>query len=173
MATKHAFPLDSVCFAPMDLFQENVIVTGHWNIPLLSQVWLADHDIVLREEFLPGQSIFTPAMIQVGTLEFGLFAIEDRIQFAPTCEDAKGRLIAEHWGCLVELLPQTPYTGVGLNFIWHYRPSGTATISSTGRRLFFKRTHFSQESSIPRMRSSAAIMAKTFLAFDSSSLRSR
>ena len=123
----------------MELFQENVIITGHWNVPLISQIWLADHNIVSREEFLAAQSIFTPPMVQIATPQFQLLVLEERLQFTPSCEELyKAQLIIDRVGSLVNWLPETPYTGLGINFVWHYRPSAPATISSVGRRLFFK-----------------------------------
>ena len=45
-------------------------------------------------------------------------------------------LLSERLGGIVALLPHTPYTGVGLNFVWHVFPDNE-TVGSLCRRLFY------------------------------------
>jgi hypothetical protein len=125
----------------MDLFQENVIVTAtSFNVQIFSQLWLSRNDIVTPDEFDRGTSVFTPPMVHIDIpRQFALIILQDRLQFVPTCdEEHKSRLIAERIGRLVELLPHTPYSAAGLNFIWHLRPRAPLTISAIGRNLFFR-----------------------------------
>lgn len=122
----------------MNLFQENAIVTAqNFNVTLLSQLWLIKNGIIAEEELDGTKSIFTPPMVHVITPRFALLAVEDRIQFTPFVETGKGELVSNRLGRIVELLPHTPYTAAGLNFIWHYVPKNE-TVSSIGRRLFLR-----------------------------------
>lgn len=123
----------------MDLFLENVVVTANnFNITLVTQLWLVDHGIVLRDEFI-GPQVFTPALVQVTTPQFQFLAIQNQIQFTLTGEEEqKQQLIDDRLGQFVSLLPHTPFTALGINFIWHFKPSEDTTVAAIGRRLFFR-----------------------------------
>jgi hypothetical protein len=124
----------------MELFQENVIVTANnFNVMLVNPIWLDEHGIVRRDEILPDQYAFTPPLVQIATNDFGFLLMENRLQFVLTCEEErKQALIVERVGGFVGLLPHTPYSGLGLNFTWHYQPQQANAISHIGRQLFFK-----------------------------------
>jgi hypothetical protein len=123
----------------MELFQQNIVVTAsNFNVLLVNQIWLDEHGVIPRGEMAPGASVFTPPLVQVSTPNFEFLLVEDRLQFTPLCEDAlKQDLIVDRLGRFINLLPHTPYTGLGLNFIWHSRSPGP--IEEVSRRLFFWR----------------------------------
>jgi hypothetical protein len=123
----------------MELFQENVIVTANtFNVSLVSQLWLVNNRIVLEEEFV-GSAMFTLGLVHVTTPRFSLLVIPNQVQFMPIGdEDGKQQLILERLGGFINLLPHTPYTALGVNFIWHYKPPENTTVAAIGRRFFFK-----------------------------------
>lgn len=123
----------------MELFQENVIVTANnFNVTLITQLWLVEVGVALRDEFLEG-STFSPAFVKFDTPGFQFLALQNQIQFQlKGSEDDKQRLVTERLGRFVTSLPHTPYTARGVNFLWHYRPDDPARIPEIGRRLFFK-----------------------------------
>lgn len=123
----------------MQLHHENAIVTANnFNVMLVSQVWLINNGIVNVDEFNPPACVFTPPLVHVTTDDFGLLLMEGRLQFTPTCnEEAKQPLLIDRLGRFITTLPHTPYSGLGLNFVWHWQPNEAHTIQSVGRRLFF------------------------------------
>ncbi len=127
--------------AQMRLASENAIVTANlFNVTIVNQLWLVRNGIVEESEFI-GDSVFTPAFVQVSAREFDLLVIPDRMQLAPKCDEARrGDLVASRLGHVVDLLPQTPYTAVGLNFSWEYDPSPARPIREVQQQLFCKPT---------------------------------
>jgi hypothetical protein len=123
----------------MDLFQENVIVTAsNFNVTLISQVWLIDNGIVRRDEFSDAM-IFTPAIVQFQTPHFDFLAIPTQLQFEPKgTDEEKQKIIVERLGKFVQTLPHTPYTAMGVNFTWHYKPAPPKTVAQVSRSAFFK-----------------------------------
>jgi hypothetical protein len=64
-------------------------------------------------------------------------AMEDRLQFDPTSgeEEEKARAVSTILGSVIRYLPETPYSGIGLNFTWNFAPS--LTMHEATKRLFF------------------------------------
>ena len=111
-----------------------VIVAHHFNPSVVNQLWLADHDVVLRPEFQPG-SVFTDMMVNVSSKKFSLLVAPDQLQFAPRVPmEEQQDLLDERLAKLIETIPHTPYSACGLNFAWHLKPEDIASFS---RRLFF------------------------------------
>jgi hypothetical protein len=121
----------------VDLVSENIVVTARqFNPSLVSQLWLRNNGIVRDDEFTP-DAIFTPAFVQLTTTKFNFLLIENRLQFVPLCgDDEKQGIVVERLGQLVTTIPHTPYSGVGVNFVWHYEP-GRLSSRDVGKRLFF------------------------------------
>jgi hypothetical protein len=121
----------------MELANSNVVIAArHFNPSILTQMWLVRRGVVREEEF-GAASIFTEHLCQVNTQRFNLLVVPDMLQFAADPSVAQeDALIAERVGGLVDALPHTPYTGIGLNFTWH-EASKEATTALT-RRLFFR-----------------------------------
>lgn len=82
--------------------------------------------------------MYSEAVVQLRTPQFLLFVLPNQLQFTPgeQVQDQQG-LIQEKVGRIVERLPHTPYTAVGLNFVWHVRDD-EAGIEQLSRELFFK-----------------------------------
>jgi hypothetical protein len=117
-----------------------VVVAQQFNPSVTGQNWLIQNGIILREELLAGAA-FTDMFAQVPTRDFNLFVVAQNCQFAfpPTSDDTQQKqqgLLKERLAKLISLIPHTPYTGVGLNFVWHFFPDNE-TIETACRRLFF------------------------------------
>ncbi len=114
-----------------------VVAAHHFNPSVTSQVWLIDNEIVLRDEFTAGGAVYTDMFVQVPTRDFHLLIIPDNCQFTPAHHvERPQELIVNRVGRLVEILPHTPYKGVGVNFMWHFTPEND-TVNAVCRQLFY------------------------------------
>ncbi len=114
-----------------------VIVANRFNPSVVSQLWLVRNGLLAEDELAQG-SIFADPLVQVLTPHFILVLTPEQMQFIPTGpEGDRAGLIADKVGRLVELLPQTPYRALGLNFTYHLRPEA-GDVRQLARRLFFK-----------------------------------
>lgn len=112
-----------------------VIAARQFNPSILTQLWLVRNGILAEDEFAPG-CIFTDDISQVQTNKFHLVAIPQQLQFAPNVSnDAEIQLLSDKLGGIVRALPHTPYTAIGLNFVYHKQP---ADVSAASKRAFFQ-----------------------------------
>lgn len=119
----------------MELAAENIVVTASkFNPSILNQIWLSKKGFVREGDFLDA-CIFTPVLVQVQSRQFAIFAIEDRLQFSfqPHSEN-KPEIVEKIFGGIISELPETPYTALGLNFVWNFTPR--LSIEEAGRALF-------------------------------------
>jgi hypothetical protein len=89
------------------------------NTALMTQVWLVKNGM-LAESDLPN-SVFMGGVVQAKTPHFEFLALPDRIQFSTgerTGPEDSGRVAFEKCKSLVNLLPHTPFTALGINFVW-------------------------------------------------------
>lgn len=110
-----------------------VIVAHQFNPSVVNQVWLVDNDIVARDEFQEG-CVFSDMVVNVNAKDFSLFVSPEQLQFVP--KDG-GQPIAEtlrRLEKLVEGIPHTPFSGLGLNFVWI---ASDIDINALSRKLFF------------------------------------
>ena len=107
---------------PSELVGANVVVVARqFNPSIFSQLWLIRNDITSEESFTKG-CFFSDEVAKIETEQFGLLVIPPQLQFQPrTCSRPDCELI-QKVGAIVELLPHTPYTAVGLNFAWQVWP---------------------------------------------------
>jgi hypothetical protein len=118
----------------MDLLSENVVITTNkFNPSILTQVWLVRNAILAEEDLVVGN--FSPMAVQVQARAFQLLALPEFIQFTPCTVGANGDLILQKVGGIVRALPHTPYTGVGMNFVWTETPD--VELTTLTRRMFF------------------------------------
>lgn len=119
----------------MDIIAENVVATAaRFNPTILNQVWLSKKGFVPEDEFRDN-CIFTPVLVQVQTRQFTIFAIEDRLQFSFQPESGnKPEIVEKTFGGIISELPETPYTALGLNFVWNFAPK--LPVEEAGRKLF-------------------------------------
>lgn len=116
----------------------NVVVVAHlFNPSVMSQLWLVKHRLVEEEEFEHG-CVFTDELVHVRTKNFGIYLVPLQLQFNPLADRTNEQaLIVEKLGSIINILPHTPYTAAGLNFVWHFTQE-EAAIKTTTRKLFFK-----------------------------------
>ncbi|HEU4583652.1 MAG TPA: hypothetical protein VFS67_35580 [Polyangiaceae bacterium] len=105
-----------------DLTQGTAVVTANrFNPSVLSQIWFVKNGITGENDFGP-TSILSPEFVQIGTTNFNLFCTAEHLQFAPVGETSTwGKLTRETLGKILQTLPHTPFTAIGLNFIWRIR----------------------------------------------------
>jgi hypothetical protein len=113
-----------------------VVVAQQFNPSILSEIWLAKHGIV-PEGAKTGEWLLTNQVVKIGTTDFIIMAIPERLQFTPVnaTGDVQG-LIEEKMGGIVDLLPHTPYSAVGLNFEWIVTTTDLAQFASRLRQEF-------------------------------------
>lgn len=118
-----------------------VVVAQHFNPSVTGQYWLIQNKIVLPQELQVG-AIFSDMIVQVPTRDFHLLITQESCQFTfptPATDERRAEqqaLLKERLGTLVSLLPHTPYTAIGLNYVWHLFPD-SETIGSKCRQFFF------------------------------------
>jgi hypothetical protein len=112
-----------------------VVAAHHFNPSVFSQLWLVRNNIVSETEFLTG-CVFTDMIANIRTHAFELLVTQDQCQFSPLGgTEAHQTVIVEKVGSVIRLLPHTPFTAMGLNFIWHVEP---LDVSEFGRTRFCK-----------------------------------
>jgi hypothetical protein len=105
----------------LDLVASNVVIAAEFfNPSLFSQVWLIKNKFVAEEAFAAKGNIHSDALAKVVTDNFSLVLVPNQLQFTPRCSvQDSGELVKKVVGGIVSALEHTPYTGVGLNFVWH------------------------------------------------------
>lgn len=117
--------------------RNTVIVANQFNASILNQLWLVRNNILDEDDFEPG-CLFTEALIQVRSRQFNLLVGPPQLNFEPKgTSEAEAQLILDKVGAIVRMLPHTPYTGVGLNFVWHVSPDD-GDVAALSRELFFR-----------------------------------
>jgi len=113
-----------------------VLVAQQFNPTIVRDHWLIKHGLVAEDDF-EGGCTYTDAFVNVQSKEFDLLVVPNQLQFLPKVPpDEQQALLVEKIGAIVEKLPHTPYTGIGLNFTWHLVPEDDS-IEALSRRLFF------------------------------------
>ncbi|MHB1034642.1 MAG: hypothetical protein ACYC35_08865 [Pirellulales bacterium] len=121
-----------------ELRHANVVIAARqFNPTIFSQLWLVRHGIAEEGDF-QGESVFTPAFVQVRAPHFVLLVLPEQLQFAPLPpEEKQGSLVLDKIGQIIQLLPETPYVAVGLNFNWHVAIDASH-FAAFSRALFFR-----------------------------------
>jgi hypothetical protein len=113
-----------------------VIVAQQFNPTIFTQNWLTEQNILGRDDLLEG-SLFSDFVVQVRSRSFQLLVLPEQLQFVPSVPGPEQQqFIQEKVGAMVNLLPQTPYKAIGLNFAWNLIPSD-GDIARLSRELFF------------------------------------
>jgi hypothetical protein len=119
-----------------DLAISNVVVAANQlNPSIFKQLWLVKNGIVDEDDFGDG-CLFSDPAVSVESEKFRLLVVPPQLQFVPKVPpEEQEQLVIEKVGAVVEALPHTPYTAVGLNFFWHLRPED-GNVPALTRRLF-------------------------------------
>lgn len=92
---------------------------------------------IFSENELRGQKSL-PVLVEVKAKNFHFILVPNRLKFSihPTYKKANELLISKVAN-IVKLLPHTPYTAIGLNFLYHVTPKDK-DIVKLSRSLFFR-----------------------------------
>lgn len=125
----------------MALLIENVssgiILTARsFNPSIFTETWLARNEIIAPDS-LEGVRIFSSQVVQFQTKEVQVLVVPTRVQILFSIKEITGefevpRKIAVR---IVELLPQTPYQSLGLNFDFFVSSSDEKDFSADNRKL--------------------------------------
>jgi len=113
-----------------------VIVANDINLSIFKPPWLTKVGIFKPEE-LQENIVITPPFVQIKTEDFEVTILANRIQMTirqkyPKTEEDISRIL----GGIVETLPHTPYTAVGLNFNYLLAPDDLSSFYLWNRKLF-------------------------------------
>jgi hypothetical protein len=122
---------------PIELVRSNLVITAHqFNPSIFSQLWLLRNGIVREDEFSPG-CLFSDQAVSVECEQFALLVLPPQMQFAPKVPaQSEAELVEQKVGAIVRALPHTPYSAIGLNFIWDLEPED-GDVGAMTRALFF------------------------------------
>jgi hypothetical protein len=111
------------------------IVAQQFNPSIFGQLWLVRRELMAAEEF-DQSSVFSQNLVQVIGKRFNLLVFPQQLQLSPSVDQAaEGDLIPQTISKIAGLLPETPYTAIGMNFIWQMLPANES-IRRFSRRLF-------------------------------------
>lgn len=98
-----------------------VIIANDFNITIMNNIWLYKSKIFTESELQ--NSINTPVRVEVSTDNCLLSVSPKKLQFSidPKTENSK-EIIISKIGTIVNLLPHTPFSAVGLNFTYFVTP---------------------------------------------------
>jgi hypothetical protein len=98
-----------------------ILIAKQFNPSIIRDFWLVDNGLLSRDDFLPG-CVHTDAFVNVRSRRFSLVVVPDQLQFVPIGEPEELQdIVVEKLGAIVRTLPHTPFSAVGLNFVWHVR----------------------------------------------------
>jgi len=97
--------------------QTVVVVANDVNISIFKPWWLIANGIVQESEVISDNVVISPVAIHIPTVGFELGIFPNRIQmvFYPNSDNIQ-ESINRIMGQIIQKLPHTPYTGIGLNY---------------------------------------------------------
>jgi len=124
---------------PRHLVRQNVVVTAQFfNPSLFRESWLVNNGFLEEGELLPG-FVFSDQVANAPTERFRLLVMPQQLQFETRPGTPSQDVVTELLASMLEKVPHTPFTGVGINFTWHVSP-GDEPMESFTRRLFLPAT---------------------------------
>jgi hypothetical protein len=116
----------------LELTQQTIVILANqFNPSIFREAWLERLGVYSQDE-LTGNVVYTPMFCQVSG-DVTLLVVNDRAQFMTSRPD--GGRVAERSRLIVDALPQTPYSAIGLNFIWTFVPDGRS-VAEVSAQLF-------------------------------------
>lgn len=96
-----------------------VVVANDLNLSIFKPAWFHRHGLVSDDELLP-DSVITPISINLHTASYTLFCLPGRLQLSFPAEAIDGAdfPLARVLGGILKLLPHTPYSAVGFNYVY-------------------------------------------------------
>ena len=115
-----------------------VLVANDVNMSIFNPLWLLKNNILNEEELQNASPLtVTPVMVQIGTKEFELVVLPNRIQFniRPGTKEVTASLNRVIGG-IVRTLPHTPYSAVGMNFNYIAKPVSEENFATWNQTWF-------------------------------------
>jgi hypothetical protein len=114
-----------------------VVVAQVLNPSIFTETWLVKHDIVSADAFV-GLRVFSAEMAQFQTKESQVLVIPARLQITVdlTKSDVDFAFPLKIALRSIQLLPQTPYQALGMNFNYFVTPPAGEDLPSYSRNLF-------------------------------------
>ena len=113
-----------------------VIAANDVNLSIFKPLWLQKNQIFRDEEF-QGPVVITPVAVQIPTQRFQFMVLPNRIQMTFPAEYPEASSdISRILGGIVQTLPHTPYTAIGLNFDYISAPEEEKSFHAWNNRLF-------------------------------------
>jgi hypothetical protein len=124
-----------------EVFQSSVVCVGAFNPPIVTPEWLNRHKLIGDEDADRSRKspslLITPQVAQFESLWFGLQILEN--QFTATSKGVVTPAFKDLVVGVLTLLPQTPITAMGMNFMAHYKLGSFAEYHHFGDALTPKR----------------------------------
>jgi len=113
-----------------------VLTARLFNPSIFTETWLTTNDIIAPEKFA-GPRIFSPEIAQFQTNETQILISPPKMQITFSIHNVESTFEAQRRIALrtVELLPQTPYQALGLNFDYFVAPPTGKRITDYSRVL--------------------------------------
>jgi hypothetical protein len=114
----------------------NVVITANtFNMSIFNQLWLERNGIFTENELTSPDNAFVPVFVQVAGQTCHLLVVPERLQV--TFKDPEDpEPVLDKVRNIVGLLPETPYTALGLNAMWFLSMDDGDTIPGFTRRNF-------------------------------------
>jgi hypothetical protein len=114
----------------------NVVITANiYNLSIFNQLWLERHRIFTETELTSPENAFLPVVVQIETDACQLLVMPDRLQMTLKAPDDAGPAL-DKVCTIIRLLPETPYTALGLNAVWNLSVDEGDTVPDFTRRNF-------------------------------------
>lgn len=112
-----------------------VVVAKNLNPSIFSQNWLIKRGI-FSEGDIEGAFLFSPMAVNVQTPQVELLIVPERLQLKFRTDDDHDEINKRIIGNIVTALPETPYTGMGLNIDWIITPHDQSEFPNAIREMF-------------------------------------
>ena len=114
-----------------------VVISNQFNPSVFSQLWLTKHGLATEEEVVGIDCAFTNVFAQVITSRYSLSVVPNQLQLAVKLPpEEQQKLVEDKLGKIVDLLPYTSFSAIGLNFRYYAKPD-KRDVRSLTRELFF------------------------------------
>jgi len=128
---------DNTSIPSIDDSVAGIVLTAQiFNPSIFSETWLVQNDVIPKDTFT-GIRIFSHEVVQFSTNDIQVLVIPPKMQIVFQINDPKGdySLPIKIVSKTVELLPQTPYQAVGLNFDYSVSPPPDRDFNDYDRTL--------------------------------------
>jgi hypothetical protein len=106
-----------------EIFGAIIVVLGSFNPPIFSPDWLAQHNLIGKEDAEAAKAsnelLISKPIAHLDTGSFDLQVVENRLTLSSKSVVSPG--IKDLAIGILSILPHTPITALGLNFVAHYR----------------------------------------------------